>query len=252
MSETIVSKGIGIIPDFFHDILAYVVPGYTMIILVIVNYIALTGWDINTMDVDFVFFSLSFIIAYILGRFFEQLGKVTIHKKKFSIKECKIEVVQPKLDLLFKETDYSPMFKKRLIDEIGKWYDSAEGIVFMQECKKKDKDDYFNIIQYYLRASFPEVALYEKKQNANIVLSRSLSIIFFINIIFYFATFAILKFDYEMTFKFSLSNVIYLCLMSFLSIVFYSRFRIDQKYLAMYVFENFIGLKNLLKSKNII
>lgn len=251
MSETIISKGIGIIPDFFHDLLAYVVPGYVMIILLFANYLALTGWDIKTFDVSFFLFSLSFIVTYIFGRFFEQVGKKTIHKKSFLInKNCEREVIRPKLDLLFKSDDYSKNFRDKLINKIGTWYDSDQGQKFMEESKKNNQDDYFNLIQYYLRARFPEVALYEKKQNANIVLSRSLSIIFFINIVLYFITFLILKFEYGMAFEWSISGAFYLLLLLILSIGFYSRFRTDQKYLAMYVFENFIGLKKLLKSKS--
>lgn len=245
MSETIISKGIGIIPDFFHDLLAYVVPGYVMIILLFANYFALTGWDMKIFDVSFVLVSLSFIVAYIFGRFFEQVGKKTIHKKSFH----KRKVIRPKLDLLFKPGNYSKNFRDKLINKIGTWYDSDEGQKFMEECKNNSQDDYFNLIQYYLRARFPEVALYEKKQNANIVLSRSLSIIFFINIALYFITLLILKFEYGMAFEWSISGTFYLLSLLILSIGFYSRFRTDQKYLAMYVFENFIGLKKLLKSK---
>ncbi|MDE5419145.1 hypothetical protein L3049_14185 [Labilibaculum sp. DW002] len=249
MADDNISKGAGIIPDFFHDIIAYIIPGYIVIVTVIVNITIITnkGWA-NIEKINFASISISFIVAYVLGRFFEQLGKITIHNRVFPFVLKAHKRPSPKWTLIFDEEndEYSSVFKARLIVKIKEWYKTTLGDDFIEKCKFEIKDDYFNLIQFYLRERFPAVALYEKKQNATIVLTRSLTLIFFSNILLYPIVLGCLTRFKDVTwsplaFIWILGTIIF-------SIVLYSRFKQDQKYHAMYIFENFMGLKKLLSS----
>lgn len=167
-----------IIPDFFHDIIAYLIPGLTVFILVLFDAFLLSG---NKIDLPFsgsayFDFFILLVVAYVIGRLFESVGYSLIHRCGGN----------PKYNLLFNEKsdDYTVAFKNNVIEKIVKHLDNQNGKDLIEQCKKKQKDDYFNIIQYYLRERFPSVAYYEKKQNAVKVSSRSLSIIFGVNSIF--------------------------------------------------------------------
>jgi len=240
MTEKTFSKGAGIIPDFFHDILAYIIPGYSAIILVVMNNSIINGQGFDYFkEIDFLTISIMFLVAYVIGRFFEQLGKIIIHSKKNN----------PKWSLIFdeKSTDYTQEFKESVNEKIKSWLINTFDEKFLEECIKDKKDDYFNIIQFYLRERFPAVALYEKKQNANIVLTRSLSLIFVMNIIIYFIMMFITTECENINFSWTATSWILVNLL--FSYVFYLRFKQDRKYHAMYIFENFMALKKLLKSK---
>ena len=267
MTETTLSKGTGgtgIIPDFFHDIIAYIIPGCIAIITVIINNIIIAKQEIDFFEKDnLTTILLLFLIAYVLGRFFEQLGRMTIHNRKFLFFGKKRKINSPKWTLLFPDAknaddknadakdaddDYTEIFKEKLRSNIGEWCEDTLGLgkEFMGECgeKGKEKDDYFNLIQYYLREKYPAVALYEKKQNATIVLTRSLTVIFFMNIILFYPIQTLLLINFQ-NIEFSGLGLIWVLSSLLLGYVFHSRFKLDQKYHAMYIFENFMGLKKL-------
>jgi len=242
----------GIIPDFFHDVIAYITPGYTALIIVGINiYVASEEYIFDVNNMGFAAFMLLSVIAYVIGRFFEQLGYSTIHNKGFPFYGKRAEIESPKLSLLFNESEndskgYTPAFRTNLQTKITEWLESQNGRDLLSECESIRTDDYFNLIQFYLRERFPSVALYEKKQNATIVLTRSLSIIFLLNIPVYFLTLSILSFE---DFQFSLLAAVWISLNLIFSYFFYKRFRLDKKYHAMYIFETFIAMKKLLISK---
>jgi hypothetical protein len=249
MSESPISKGTGIIPDFFHDIIAYIIPGYVAIIAIIINVIIITNQGIDLLDkVNLTSISILFLIAYVIGRFFEQLGLKTIHNRKFPFVGKKQKTESPKWTLLFKDDIYSSEFKKSLLSKITEWCEKTLGSDFMSKCESEKKDDYFNLIQFYLRERYPAVAFYEKKQNATIVLTRSLTIIFFVNALLIYPI-LLVYFSKLENVEFSGLGLIWILGALAFSFVFYSRFKQDQKYHAMYIFENFIGLKKTLKAK---
>jgi hypothetical protein len=241
MAENYISKGAGIIPDFFHDIIAYIIPGYTAIIIFIINMYIMKIIDITIINkIDLGSFSLLSIIAYVIGRFFEQLG-IIIYKKK----KCKKK--SPKWYLVFgiKQKYYTEAFRKNLEDKITEWLKKNNGPELMQECKEKYKDDYFNLIQFYCREKFPAVALYEKKQNATIILTRSLALMFWLNFLCYFFMFGIIHHVSPcgiINLPFDPTSVIWIIVTSIFGFVFYDRYILDSRYHAMYIFESFIGL----------
>lgn len=242
---------VGIIPDFFHDIIAYIIPGYTALILFVGSlYIIGLLPPSFIKDPDIKVFSISVLVAYVVGRFFEQLGLMTIHHRKFPFFGKSGKILSPKWSLLFEEDNktYTDPFKSNVIKKITKWLEKQDGSSLVEKCKEDKKDDYFNLIQFYLRERFPAVALYEKKQNATIVLTRSLAIIFVINILIYHVVLFI-KFQ---TTEIYFSRVAFCWIMTNLlcSWVFYKRFHQDKTYHAMYIFETFISMKKLLKSSN--
>lgn len=252
---------VGIIPDFFHDIIAYIIPGYTVIILLLSNFYIIGIFpQLFNINLDIKGYSLSLLIAYVVGRFFEQFGLMTIHHRKIllikklenkklpSIKFA-VKTLSPKWSLLFEPENksYTESFKKNVIAKIQSWLDLQEGTPLMKECKDKHKDDYFNLIQFYLRERFPAVALYEKKQNATIVLTRSLSIIFAANIFFYNMSLYI-HFSWHET-SLNATAIIWIVTNMLFSWIFYKRFQQDKIYHAMYIFETFISTKKFLTSK---
>jgi len=150
---------------------------------------------------------------------------------------------------LFDEQDpsYSRQFKIDALTKIKEWLSNLKSGQLLIECKIEKRDDYFNLIQFYLRERFPTVALYEKKQNATIVLTRSLFIIFIINPILYSISSIVFCNIDNLVFS---KTATALCISSLLcSIVFYYRFKQDQKYHAMYIIESFLATKRLLKKK---
>jgi len=246
------TKNIGIIPDFFFDIIAYIIPGYTIIILIIADFHIAEQQlfdEYNNMNLSTI--SVTLLIAYVLGKLLEQLGYMTIHKYYFPFKyksgwkhQCfnyKSKQNKPKWDLLFdeKNTNYTPAFKNEIKNKIENWLDNLDSKTLMEECEKEGKDDYFNLIQFYLRERFPSIALYEKKQNATIVLTRSLFIIFNISTILYLSL--LFNNDSPIVWLWIIFNVL-------ASFIFYKRYHQDKIYHAMYIFEAFIATKKLLKS----
>jgi hypothetical protein len=237
---------VGIIPDFFHDIIAYIIPGYLVLILIAFNLSIIN----HVKDASFIKvtelkeYFLSLIVAYVIGRFFEQLGYSTIHHKKFPFIGKAANIPSPKWSLIFDEQDisYTEIFKQNVIGKIEAWLIKQNGNRLIFACNNNKKDDYFNLIQFWLRERFPNVALYEKKQNATIVLTRSLSMIFFINIPVFFVTFWVKEEPI------AIERVVVLWLLANLlfSFFFYKRFQLDKKYHAMYIFETFIAMKKLL------
>ena len=129
--------------------------------------------------------------------------------------------------------------------------ENQEGAKLIDECKKKQKDDYFNIIQFYLRERFPSVAYYEKKQNAVKVSSRSLTLIFGINFLFiaYYLISNYFTNDAATLGTIPIYIILILVFQVFAAIFFYLQFQTDKRYHAMYVFETFIAIKKLLKAK---
>jgi hypothetical protein len=237
-------KTVGIIPDFFHDIIAFLIPGYVSIILLLFDFYFMNIFDFSKIkDMNTFHYLFSLIIAYVLGRFLEQLGYLTIHNKNFPFIGKKSKTITPKWSLLFdkNESSYTNLFKENLRDKIGEFLKNQNGIELLKSCEELKKDDYFNIIQYYLREKFPAVALYEKKQNATIALTRSLAIVFFINIIFYHLVLFIKVNNYV----FSWEVTLWLICCAIFSYVFYKRFQLDKKYHAMFIFETFSGTDKL-------
>jgi len=104
----------GIIPDFFHDVIAYFVPGFTIITLLIVNLFIVSGkLPFTLVDIGIVVFIFASVIAYVIGRVLEQAGYMSIHHKKppFIGKDNKFFI--PKWSLLFdeKNEEYTKSFK---------------------------------------------------------------------------------------------------------------------------------------------
>ena len=235
---------VGIIPDFFHDIIAYIVPGYTALLLLVGNlYILGLNTAIINESTDIKVFSLSILCAYVVGRFYEQLGLMSIHHRKIPFFGESSKILSPKWSMLFDEINdsYTESFKENTIKRIEKWLSLQNGKSLIEECRNNKKDDYFNLIQFYLREKYPAVAIYEKKQNATIVLTRSLSIIFTINIAIYHVS-LFLNFKLHET-TFSPSALCWLITNLLFAWVFYKRFQQDKIYHAMYIFETFIALK---------
>lgn len=254
----------GLIPDFFHDVIAYFIPGFTFLLLTTLNcYIHFQKVDFLNEKYTFIISTASIFISYIFGKFFEQIGYLSIHKglpqksylwcnnnracgKCDSVKKWNTH--KPKWNIIFHPQDdtYTKQFKLTLTNKIEEWLVKLDGKALMQDCKDNHKDDYFNLIQFYLRERFPQVALYEKKQNASIVLTRSLCIIFLINPLVYsvvpFLFFEGVQKTIPTTFV-----TFYISLSFIFSFVFYKRFRLDQRYHAMYIFEAFLATKKLLK-----
>jgi len=247
------NKQIGLIPDFFHDIIAFIIPGWVFIILIVVNALILnliTISDFSTIDLNIY---LSVIVAsYVLGRLFEQLGLLSIHYSAPTFLQNKFKFgVNPKWSLLFddKENKYTESFKNNAVKKITEWLKNQDGEELIKECERTKKDDYFNIIQFYLRERFPAVALYEKKQNATIILSRSLSLIFICNTLIYSLMCYIFYPLSELTI--SINSIAFWWVLALIasSLIFYTRFIKDKYYHAMYIIEAFIATKKLLKTK---
>ena len=237
-SEKTGSTVAGIIPDFFHDIIAYIIPGYVVIFLIAFNafllgyvepadssFLAGLNWAIAIFAGGILT-----IIAYVIGRFFSELGHYTIHKL----------VGSPKWSLIFKrDSFYTDNFRENVKKKIQDWFDeqswqAADGKSLMDECEDRKKDDYFNVIQYSLNERFSSFSLYNKKQNALVVSDRSLTIIFLLN-----------------PFLLSLAALdtpgLAALGMSFISIIsaliFFERFKRDKEYYAMHTFETFIATR---------
>lgn len=244
---------VGSIPDFFHDLLAYIIPGYTALIIFVTNLFisGLSNFqEISSLikDLGVAWFLLSFIVAYVIGRFFEQLGFLAIqHRQPPSFHK----IPSPKWSLILDDIDstYTDTFKNNAAKKIGEWLENQKGDDLIKECRNKRKDDYFNLIQFYLRERFPSIALYEKKQNANIVLTRSLTLIFFLNIISYLLIDMRLLFNGWDAWSFSVLALLWIIVNLSFCYILYQRFRKDQMYHAMYIFESFIATKKLLESK---
>jgi len=241
----------GLIPDFFHDVIAYLIPGYTVISFLLIDVYVVTHkvpLDLNNFNMaSFFFFT---VLAYVIGRFLEQVGYKFIHHRKFPFLGESNKIFTPKWTLVFDDNDksYTKTFKSNIVNKIEEWLDKQNGKKLIEECKQNKKDDYFNIIQFYLRERFPLVALYEKKQNATIVLTRSLAVWFMLNTIVYFLI--LYMFVPSNSVGFSLTPFVWIVVNVLFSIVFYSRFKLDKKYHAMYIYETFIAMKKLLKKKD--
>ncbi len=237
----------GLIPDFFHDVIAFFVPGFSLLILIWANSLLLLGSTYVPTNISLGTFFFASIAAYVIGRILGHAGWLLQHRKFHDLLQ---ETPGPKWSLIFDENDtnYTQVFKKNLITKIENLLKKQKGKELIKECKKKEKDDYFNLIQYYLRERFPSVALFEKKQNANITLMRSLSMAFALNILLY--TLQLFLFFESDQIVFSGTALTWLLICLLCSIVAYKRFRLDQNYHAMYVFESFIATRKLLLEKN--
>lgn len=240
----------GLIPDFFHDVIAYLIPGYTVICLLVINvYISTHEFPVKIESLGITAFFFSSVLAYVIGRVLEQFGYKFIHHKKFPFFGDSRIVTSPKWGLLFDDENhlYTQSFKNNVSHKIQKWLEKQDGEALIEECKENKKDDYFNLIQFYLRERFPLVALYEKKQNANIVLTRSLACAFFLNIACYFIYLFLAVPHTEIVFSPKATAWVIINLV--FSMILYSRFKQDKTYHAMYIFETFIAMKKLLKDK---
>jgi hypothetical protein len=240
----------GLIPDFFHDIIAYLIPGFTVIALLFLDtYIATREIPFKIKEVNIVAFFFLAVLAYVIGRVFEQIGYKVIHHRRFPFFGEKNKLTGPKWSLVLdkEEKSYTQSFKNNLETKIEEWLEKQAGKELIAECKTSKRDDYFNLIQFYLRERFPIVALYEKKQNAIIVLTRSLCVVFSVNLFFYFIVLFLSVPSEKMAF--SPNVLVWIICNAIFSIVFYSRFKLDKKYHAMYIFETFISMKKMLKTK---
>jgi len=251
------NSNIGIIPDFFFDIIAFIIPGYTILLLAIIDYHIMGHPLFEKYDnLNLSTISITLLIAYVLGRLFEHLGYITVHKYELYLKKERyffgIKQTKPKWNLIFdnEQSFYSKSFQKNLRTKITKWLENQDGEEMMTECSdsEKKKDDYFNLIQFYLRERFPNIALYEKKQNATIVLTRSLFLIFSINILLYFI-FLVGVADENSNIEITMNASLWIGFNLLSAFVFYNRYHKDKLYHAMYIFEAFIATKKLLKSK---
>lgn len=246
------NKQIGLIPDFFHDIIAFIIPGWVFIVLIAIDALILkiiTVKELTSIDLNIY---LSVVVSsYVIGRFFEQMGILTIHYSapKLLKKWFKYES-NPKWSLLFDDNEekYTKSFKDNAIKKISQWLKKQDGEELIKQCKESKKDDYFNIIQFYLRERFPAVALYEKKQNATIILSRSLALIFLSNALVY-NLIAVLYYPVS-SLSINIHSVAFWWVIAqiFSAVIFYSRFVKDKYYHAMYIIEAFIATKKLLKT----
>ena len=233
------NKQIGLIPDFFHDIIAFIIPGWVFMVLLAINALILkiiTISDLSSFDLN-IYLSVT-VFSYVLGRLFEQMGLLSIHYSSPAFLKNKFKFTSnPKWSLLFDDNEkkYTESFKQNAIKKITAWLDKQDGEKLIEECKEQEKDDYFNIIQFYLRERFPAVALYEKKQNATIILSRSLSLIFLCNILLY-GLMSVLKYPVA-SLSISIGSVAFWWVLSqtFAALIFYSRFIKDKYYHAMYI-----------------
>ena len=249
---------VGIIPDFFHDIIAHIVPGYTALLLLACDCYVAGGelrasaeWIAQKEFSGLAKASIvmgSLIVAYVIGRFFEEVGVLLIHNRLLCWKpEC---LASPKWSLIFRAKDhrYTPRFKDLVRGKIEKWLGPSNEAwtSVVADCKERKKDDYFNVIKVYLRERFPSVALYEKKQNALVAMSRSLVMIFVGNMVAYH----LFLFGADRTnLQFSPLATVWLAGNLGFGIVFCLRYRRDQSYYAEYIFEAFVGTKKLRKSE---
>lgn len=74
------NKQIGLIPDFFHDIIAFIIPGWVFMVLLAINALILkiiTISDLSSFDLN-IYLSVT-VFSYVLGRLFEQMGLLSIH-----------------------------------------------------------------------------------------------------------------------------------------------------------------------------
>lgn len=248
------SKEIGLIPDFFHDIIAYLLPGMMFLLLVVVDLLILNviNFDITQKTVTWVYLA-SLVFSYVVGRFYEEVGLLLFHYRAPKIIE-KITGfrIKPKWALLFDAgfNKYTNTFKTYLKKRLGDWFKRHGGNDLIIDCENNKTDDYFNVIQFYLRERFPAIALYEKKQNATIILSRSLALIFISNVMIYHAILLQNIYWFQIEFKFWSVSSFYIFSQVVAAAVFYSRFIRDKNYHAMYILEAFIATRKLVKSKS--
>jgi len=246
------NKQIGLIPDFFHDIIAFIIPGWVFIILIVIDALVLKIININSFGAIDLNIYLSVVVAsYVLGRLFEQIGLVTIHYGAPTFLQDLFKYkTNPKWSLLFddEEHKYTKSFKANVIKKLKEWLARQDGEELIKECKESKKDDYFNIIQFYLRERFPAVALYEKKQNATIILSRSLTLIFLSNAVIYNVISVLYYSSSQLSISYDSLAFWWIVLQVVVAIIFYSRFIKDKYYHTMYIIEAFIATKKLLKT----
>ena len=238
------SKNIGVIPDFFHDLIAYILPGMLSIMLIVLDYsVIVNDFDLSKLNISILESIWLIVLAYIFGKIYSYIGYIYIHSRNYFF----IKINKPKWSLLFDENDesYTQAFKDNLKTKLKEWLSNQNGEKIIVEAESEKKDDYFNLLLFYFRERYPAIALYEKKQNSNIILARSCSVIFLINIMFYHIILFIVGFE-KLSFSFNSTLVMVLSIL--LSVIFYNKLRLEQRYLAMYIFECFIGLKKTLKS----
>lgn len=220
--------------------------------MIVSDLLILKILNINNLDTLDLKIYLSFIVvSYVLGRLFEQIGIITIHYNSppFLQKWFKYSS-NPKWSLLFDEEEhkYTESFKDNVIKKLTEWLANQNGEKLIKECKEQKKDDYFNIIQFYLRERFPAVALYEKKQNATIILSRSLALIFLFNLGFYHVIAILHSSVSELIESYDSFVILWIVFQAIAVVIFYSRFIKDKYYHAMYIIEAFIATKKMLKT----
>jgi len=107
----------GLIPDFFHDVIAYLTPGYTFIFLAFINvYVATRELPFKINDVGLGAFFIVTVLAYVVGRFLEQVGYICIHHRKFPFLGKTNRLITPKWGLVFDENDnsYTKAFKTNI------------------------------------------------------------------------------------------------------------------------------------------
>jgi len=246
------NKQIGLIPDFFHDIIAFIIPGWVFIVLVAIDALILKILTIKELtSIDLNIYLSVVVSSYVIGRLFEQIGLLTIHYSAPAfLKQWFKYESNPKWSLLFDDNEekYTQSFKENAIKKISQWLEKQDGEELIKQCKESKRDDYFNIIQFYLRERFPAVALYEKKQNATIILSRSLALIFLSNALVYNLIAALYYPVSSLSINIHSVAFWWVIAQIFSAAVFYSRFIKDKYYHAMYIIEAFIATKKLLKA----
>jgi hypothetical protein len=98
-----------------------------------------------------------------------------------------------------------------------------------------------------MRERFPNIAFYEKKQNAIKVKTRSLATIFFFNFfvcLFFWLIYVLHYKEYVVGWLYFWWAIGQLAI----AWVFFRRFKLEKEYYAQYIFESFLATRPLLKS----
>lgn len=91
----------GLIPDFFHDVIAFFIPGYFLLILVWVNNLLILENPDMPIEISIGTFFFISIAAYVIGRILGQLGFLLLHHREFP--NLFKTIPGPKWALLFDE-----------------------------------------------------------------------------------------------------------------------------------------------------
>ncbi|HEY3346889.1 MAG TPA: hypothetical protein VGK71_04635 [Nitrospirota bacterium] len=139
--DSYAGKAAGIIPDFFHDIIAYLVPGTIVGVLAYINSIIFTGDPLSFASFKAEGIPLALIVIYVIGRFFETISMYFHHTdEKFWFPAC-LRSGNPKKDLLTYVKDgknkYSEEFQNSIRRSFANYYKQVNGDCIMFACTGK-------------------------------------------------------------------------------------------------------------------